>query len=50
MSSTTESSVIGRLEGRECHWCHDGRLERGTYKGNDAVVCSDCETPAAQLW
>jgi hypothetical protein len=50
MSSTTESSVIGRLEGRKCQWCSDGRLERGTYKGNEAVVCDSCETPAAQMW
>ncbi|WP_175609593.1 HVO_A0556 family zinc finger protein [Haladaptatus litoreus] len=50
MSLTTQPSVIGRLEGEDCQWCHDGRLKQGTYKGNDAVVCDACETPAAQLW
>ncbi|GAA0229600.1 HVO_A0556 family zinc finger protein [Haladaptatus pallidirubidus] len=50
MSLTTPPSVIRRLEGEECQWCPDGQLERGTYKGNDAVVCDTCETPTAQLW
>jgi len=50
MSSMTESSVVRRLEGQDCQWCTDGRLERGRYKGNVAVICEDCDTPAAQLW
>ncbi|WP_433624194.1 HVO_A0556 family zinc finger protein [Halomicrococcus sp. NG-SE-24] len=50
MSSTTKSSVIRRLEGRQCQWCEDGRLERDTYKGNRAAVCQSCETPAVQIW
>ncbi len=50
MSLTTQSSVIGRLEGQDCQWCQDGQLEHGTYKGNDAVVCDSCETPTVQLW
>ncbi|EFW93245.1 hypothetical protein ZOD2009_05257 [Haladaptatus paucihalophilus DX253] len=50
MSLTTEQGVIGRLEGEECHWCSDGELVRDTYKGNEAVVCDTCETPAAQIW
>lgn len=27
-----------------------GQLERTTYKGNDALVCDACETPALRVW
>ncbi|WP_169732107.1 HVO_A0556 family zinc finger protein [Halostagnicola larsenii] len=42
--------LVSLLEGRECPSCADGRLERGRYKGNEAVICDTCETPRAQLW
>ncbi|WP_186336501.1 HVO_A0556 family zinc finger protein [Natrarchaeobaculum aegyptiacum] len=41
--------VLERLEGRSCPHC-DGTLERATYKGNRAIVCSGCGTPRAQVW
>lgn len=28
----------------------EGSLERGRYKGTDAVVCTDCGTPTLRLW
>lgn len=27
-----------------------GQLERTSYKGDDALVCSECETPAVRTW
>nr|WP_305880597.1 HVO_A0556 family zinc finger protein [Halovivax cerinus] len=42
--------VLHRLRGDRCPHCEDGTLVLGTYKGNRAVLCDDCETPRAQLW
>ena len=33
-----------------CSYCGRDSLARESYKGNDAVVCEDCGTPAAQFW
>ncbi|WMT07495.1 hypothetical protein NP511_00480 [Natrinema thermotolerans] len=33
-----------------CTYCEANALVRDTYKGNAAVVCEDCGTPAAQFW
>lgn len=38
------------LAGRRCSFCGEGRLVRGTYEGDVAVVCSTCETPAFRSW
>ncbi|WP_175607220.1 HVO_A0556 family zinc finger protein [Natrinema saccharevitans] len=42
--------VLEALEGERCSFCDRGRLVRGSYKGNAAVICDTCETPGAQLW
>lgn len=39
-----------RLVGTSCQFCDDGTLAQGEYKGNVAVVCDACETPAVQSW
>ncbi|MCU4925412.1 hypothetical protein OB905_05335 [Halobacteria archaeon AArc-dxtr1] len=44
------ASVLTVLAGRPCPDCEGGQLERGTYKGNRAVLCDSCETPRAQTW
>ncbi len=51
--ATTQSDgsrLVALLEGRACPSCSDGKLEKGRYKGNEAVICDSCETPRAQLW
>ncbi|WP_081704340.1 MULTISPECIES: HVO_A0556 family zinc finger protein [unclassified Natrinema] len=42
--------LVDELIGRPCSFCDDGSLMSGSYKGNRAVICEGCETPAAQLW
>jgi len=42
--------ILRQLRGTTCPSCEDGTLVLGTYKGNRAVLCEDCETPRAQLW
>ncbi|WP_198667925.1 HVO_A0556 family zinc finger protein [Saliphagus sp. LR7] len=39
--------LFARLEGRACTYC-DGDLVRERYKGDRAVVCVECGTPAAR--
>lgn len=46
----SESSLLEQLEHCSCKFCSDGALVRATFKGNDAVVCDCCGTPAVQLW
>ncbi|WP_191965514.1 MULTISPECIES: HVO_A0556 family zinc finger protein [Haloferax] len=41
--------LLKKLGDDECVYC-DGDLVESTYKGNDAVICDDCGTPAIQLW
>ncbi|WP_167599459.1 HVO_A0556 family zinc finger protein [Halorussus marinus] len=43
-------SVLATLAGDDCDWCSSGTLVRGRFKGDDAVVCEDCETPAVRVW
>lgn len=43
-------TLLTTLEGRSCEYCDDGTLERGTYEGNRAVVCTECGAPSVQLW
>ena len=42
--------LVEQLTGQPCAFCDDGTLTSGRYKGNKAVICEGCETPAAQLW
>lgn len=42
--------LVEKLRGQSCQYCEDGTLQTEQYKGNDAVVCAECETPALQLW
>ncbi|EMA40228.1 HVO_A0556 family zinc finger protein [Halobiforma nitratireducens] len=49
--SDDRGTVLAALEGRSCPHCDgDGTLERGEYKGNEAVLCDGCETPRVQVW
>lgn len=49
-SQSTSEQLLTILEGTACRYCADGTLEERAYKGNDAVVCSECHTPGAQVW
>ncbi|WP_319633695.1 HVO_A0556 family zinc finger protein [Natronorubrum aibiense] len=53
-SSTTRSlqseRLFGTLEKRHCEFCDNGTLERDIYKGNNALVCSNCGVPTVQVW
>ncbi|MCU4740662.1 hypothetical protein OB955_08060 [Halobacteria archaeon AArc-m2/3/4] len=49
-SDTAGQQLLSRLEGRKCEFCSDGTLVRGIFKGNAAVICEECDTPAAQSW
>ena len=49
-SQDASESVLAALVGDGCHWCAAGTLERETFKGDDAVVCENCGTPAARVW
>lgn len=43
-------AALDEIAQEMCSYCEADALARGTYKGNDAVVCEDCGTPAAQFW
>ena len=49
-ASNDESALLDGLAGETCEFCAGGTLVRGEYKGNDAVVCSDCEPSTIQLF
>lgn len=40
--------LFASLEGRNCEYCEDGELVRERYKGDRAIVCAECGTPAAR--
>ncbi|WP_309545784.1 HVO_A0556 family zinc finger protein [Natrinema limicola] len=42
--------VLERLTDQTCAFCDDGLLTPGEYKGNQAILCKSCNTPAVQLW
>ena len=46
----TDRELVARLSGTACHFCEEGSLVAGEYKGNEALVCTTCGTPAVQLW
>ncbi|MDS0475722.1 hypothetical protein NDO75_12115 [Natrinema sp. 1APR25-10V2] len=45
-----EHELREHLAGQPCAFCDDGRLTAGTYKGNTAMLCTNCGTPTVQLW
>ncbi|USZ67367.1 hypothetical protein NGM10_11565 [Halorussus salilacus] len=47
---TRTDSLLAALVGDDCNWCARGTLARGEFKGDDAVVCEECDTPAARVW
>jgi hypothetical protein len=49
-SQDASKSLLGSLVGDDCDWCGAGTLERGEFKGDEAVVCDDCGTPVARIW
>lgn len=44
-------TLVRRLRGTDCQYddC-PGTLRHATFKGDEAVVCEDCGTPAVRLW
>ncbi|RKD98081.1 HVO_A0556 family zinc finger protein [Halopiger aswanensis] len=42
--------ILSSLEGSPCNYCEEGILIREQFKGNSAVLCSQCGTPAIQSW
>ena len=43
--------MLDQLIGVGCARLHcSGSLEPGRYKGDVAVICTDCHTPAVRLW
>lgn len=49
-SEDADEPLLVALAGDDCRWCGDGTLARETFKGDDAVVCADCGTPAVRVW
>lgn len=48
--SRGDQALLEALEGAPCSFCEGGQLVRGSYQGNAAALCDECETPGAQLW
>jgi len=42
-------TALASIQQGTCSYCGE-TLTRERYKGNDAIVCGDCDTPAAQFW
>ncbi|WP_166035434.1 HVO_A0556 family zinc finger protein [Halorussus pelagicus] len=49
-SQDASDAVLGALVGDDCSWCATGTLVREEFKGDAAVVCVECGTPAARVW
>ena len=49
---STHEQLAMELEGSTCFITRgcSGILEESSYKGNDALVCASCGTPATQVW
>jgi|AntRauMinimDraft_3_1070383.scaffolds.fasta_scaffold00410_9 hypothetical protein len=43
-------TALASIQQGTCSYCGGDALTRERYKGNDAIVCGDCDTPAAQFW
>lgn len=52
VATADSRTVLRDLKGAECPWTEDcsGTLERKEYKGDDALVCPDCDTPIVRVW
>ena len=42
--------LLSTLVGSGCQWCPSGRLRRDEFKGQTALVCEECGTPALRLF
>jgi hypothetical protein len=49
-SNDASESPLAALAGDDCRWCATGTLARESFKGDAAVVCENCGTPAARVW
>ena len=49
-SQVDSDALLATLVGDDCAWCATGELTRESFKGDDAVVCENCGTPAARVW
>ncbi|NHN60070.1 MULTISPECIES: HVO_A0556 family zinc finger protein [Halorussus] len=49
-SEVDPDALLAPLVGDGCAWCATGTLARDSFKGDDAVVCESCGTPAARVW
>jgi len=49
-SQDTSDAVLTALVGDDCSWCGAGTLAREEFKGDAAVVCEECGTPAVRVW
>ena len=43
-------TMLADLVGDDCNWCPTGSLTRDEFRGDAAVVCETCETPAVRVW
>ncbi len=44
------NAVVDCLVGQSCAHCESGELVRGSFKGNVAVVCEECDAPTMRLF
>ena len=50
-SLQTGEPIVEQLRGTDCQYDEcGGTLRREAFKGDEAVVCEDCGTPAVRLW
>jgi len=49
-ASDSSTALLDGLAGDDCRWCATGTLARREFKGDAAVVCENCDTPAARVW
>lgn len=49
-SNDVTEPLLAALAGDDCRWCGTGTLAREEFKGDDAVVCDACGTPAVRVW
>lgn len=43
-------AILETFDGATCPRCADGELTRDRFKGDEAVVCPACGTPAVRLF
>jgi len=43
--------IFEQLAGSSCEYPNcTGQLIKGSYKGDHAIVCEECDTPAMRVW